>query len=462
MSTVSPFRRRLLNSIKPKIPNYLCFTALESGTFTLTIDANLSTSALQYIEYSLDGNAWVKTDNVNSQSVVITTPTIANGGKVYWRGIGNQLANSFSGNPSIFSSTCRFDASGEVMSLLKGKNFTKSRNVGNSAFARLFKDCSTIVNAKDLIIEVGSIGSYGLQEMFINCTSLITTPYINNLNGALAFNAMFKGCTSLVEVTYDLPVPPTISNRTYSSMFEGCTALVKTPNLPLTEFGDSAYYSMFRGCTSLVQAPLILPATLLKSSCYARMFYECKSLVNAPSLPATSLTDKCYQNMFYGCTNLVNVPDINVTSFTGNGQMQAMFQQCTSLKKCPIKSLPANVSNSSLSNTFRYCSELLDTPILPANTLNYESYYCLFDGCAKITYIKMLATDISASGALAAWVRGVSATGIFVKHIDAQWTTTGNDGVPRNWTVIYYDPALDKYYLDQQRSQECDDHGNPI
>lgn len=463
MSALSSFRRRLMAGAYPKEqPNYLCFTALESGTFTLTIDANLSTSALQYIEYSLDGNAWVKTDNVNSQSVVITTPTIANGNKVYWRGIGNQLANNFSGNPSIFSSTCRFDASGEVMSLLKSKNFTKNRNVGNSAFARLFKDCSTIVNAKDLIIEIGSIGSYGLQEMFINCTSLITTPYINNLNGALAFNAMFKGCTSLVEVTYDLPVPPTVSNRVYRSMFEGCTALVKTPNLPLTEFGDNAYLSMFRGCTSLVQAPLILPATSLKNICYSYMFYGCTSLVNAPALPATSLTKGCYQNMFYGCTNLVNVPDINVVSFTGTNQCQGMFQQCVSLVYCPIKSLPADISAASLSDAFRYCSELLDAPILPAITLNTESYYCLFDGCAKITYIKMLATDISASGALAAWVRGVSATGTFVKNINATWTTAGNNGVPTNWTVIYYDPALDKYYLDQQRQTECDDHGNPI
>ena len=51
---------------------------------------------------------------------------------------------------------------------------------------------------------------------------------------------------------------------------------------------------------------------------------------------------------------------------------------------------------------------------------------------------------------------------IFVKHIDAIWTTTGNNGVPTSWTIIYYDPALDKYYTDQTKSQECDDHGNPI
>ena len=74
----------------------------------------------------------------------------------------------------------------------------------------------------------------------------------------------------------------------------------------------------------------------------------------------------------------------------------------------------------------------------------------------------MLATDISASGSLTNWVYGLPSSGIFVKHIDAQWTTTGSSGVPTNWTVIYYDPAVDKYYTDQTRATECDDHGNPI
>ena len=336
---MSELRRRLLYAKPKELPNYLCFTALESGTFTLAIDAHLSTSALQYIEYSLDGNTWVKTDNVNSQSVVITTPTIANGDKVYWRGIGNQLANNFSNNPSVFSSTCRFDASGEVMSLLKGKDFTKTRNVGNSAFARLFKDCSTIVNAKDLIIEVGTIGSYGLQEMFINCTSLVTTPYINDVNAAYTFNGMFKGCSSLVEVTYDLPVPQTISNRTYSSMFVGCTALVKTPNLPLTEFGVAAYSNMFKGCTSLTTIST-LPATSLTNNCYDNMFNGCTSLVDAPFLPATNIPGGAYSGMFQGCINLKNVPDINVTSFTGTSNMNVMFYNCSSLVHCPIKSVP--------------------------------------------------------------------------------------------------------------------------
>lgn len=457
---ISNVRRRLLYAKPKKEYNYLCFTALESGTFTLTIDANLATSALQYIEYSLNGNTWVKTDNVNSQSVTITTPTIANGGKVYWRGIGNQLANNFSGNPSIFSSTCRFDASGEVMSLLKGENFTKNRNVGNSAFARLFKDCSTIVNAKDLTIEVGTIGSYGLQEMFINCTSLITTPYINDFNGAYAFSGMFKGCSSLVEVTYPLPVPSTVSNRAYRNMFEGCTALVKTPNLPLTDFGNNAYMNMFKGCTSLTTIST-LPATSLTDSCYKNMFDGCTSLVDAPFLPATNITGSAYSAMFAGCTNLKNVPDINVSSFAGTYNMSLMFYNCSSLVHCPIKSVPNDAPVQCFNSMFRGCTNLVDAFELPALVLNIYSYGSLFRD-TKVSYIKMLATDISANGCLGSWVSRVPSSGIFVKNINATWTNVGESGVPSGWTIIYYDPTDDKYYTDQTKATECDDHGNPI
>ena len=104
---------------------------------------------------------------------------------------------------------------------------------------------------------------------------------------------------------------------------------------------------------------------------------------------------------------------------------------------------------------------MVDAFDLPALVLNTYSYINMFRG-TKVSYIKMLATDISANGCLDYWVSGVPSSGIFVKNIDATWTNVGARGVPNGWNIIYYDPALDKYYLDQQRQTECDDHGNPI
>lgn len=56
-------------------------------------------------------------------------------------------------------------------------------------------------------------------------------------------------------------------------------------------------------------------------------------------------------------------------------------------------------------------------------------------GCVSLNYIKMLATDISATSCLVNWVRGVSPTGTFVKSKDATWDVRGASGIPEGWTV---------------------------
>lgn len=108
---------------------------------------------------------------------------------------------------------------------------------------------------------------------------------------------------------------------------------------------------------------------------------------------------------------------------------------------------------------FNNCTSLTTSPKLTAATLSGTCYSEMFKGCTSMNYITMLATDISANNSLLNWVQSIAATGIFVKNIDATWNVTGDSGVPTGWTVIYYDTTEDKYYIDQQKSQECDAHG---
>ena len=57
--------------------DYLTFEALEDGTFTMTLDAKLPTTCVESVSYSIDnGETWVTTNNVDNESVTITTPTI--------------------------------------------------------------------------------------------------------------------------------------------------------------------------------------------------------------------------------------------------------------------------------------------------------------------------------------------------------------------------------------------------
>lgn len=76
--------------------------------------------------------------------------------------------------------------------------------------------------------------------------------------------------------------------------------------------------------------------------------------------------------------------------------------------------------------------------VLPINTITKFSCNYMFYGCSRFNGLTCLATTIETAGSATGtsrWLRGVSPTGTFVKHPDANWPT-GDSGIPNNWTVI--------------------------
>lgn len=217
-------------------------------------------------------------------------------------------------------------------------------------------------------------------------------------------------------------------------MFDGCANLTTAPELPATTLADSCYAGMFYGCTSLTTAPE-LPATILTSWCYKGMFYGCTRLTTVPTtLPATTLKDYCYSDMFYDCTRLTTAPELPATTLASNC-CDSMFQGCTSLTTAP--ELPATtLAIDCYLEMFYGCTSLTTAPDLPATTLVDRCYRRMFDGCTKLNYIKMLATNISASSCLYMWVNDVASSGTFVKNKNATWNVTGVHGIPSGWTVV--------------------------
>ena len=149
--------------------------------------------------------------------------------------------------------------------------------------------------------------------------------------------------------------------------------LLKIPN-------EYCFAYLFQGCTGLTSAP-DLNATTLADNCYYKMFYGCTGLTSAPDLNATKLADDCYYQMFYGCTSLTSAPDLNATTLAD------------------------------------YC------------------YYQMFSGCTKLSYVKCLATDISATSCLGQWLKGVAASGTFVKASGMTGWSSGESGIPAGWTI---------------------------
>lgn len=62
---------------------------------------------------------------------------------------------------------------------------------------------------------------------------------------------LFKDCTTIIEAESDLLSATTLDSYCYAYMFEGCTGLIKAPELPATTLAMYCYNSMFKGCTNL-------------------------------------------------------------------------------------------------------------------------------------------------------------------------------------------------------------------
>ena len=172
--------------------------------------------------------------------------------------------------------------------------------------------------------------------------------------------------------------------------------------------GDYSLAFLFSRMTNLISAEnLILPATNLASNCYYRLFQNCIALEKAPKLlPAVTLSNSCYQQMFGGCTSLVEAPELPATT---------LAQGC-------------------YSNMFENCVSLVNAPELPATNLATQCYSSMFKGCTSLSYIKCLATDLSAYNCTTIWVSNVSQNGTFVKSSGVNWGT-GENGIPSGWTV---------------------------
>ena len=405
------------NPIPDYSKDYLTFVALEDGTISFDILNSIGTDKITSISYSTDNGAnWTTTENRNDkQENLSITVNVNKGDKILWKGdaktLGFYVNDEVGFVGSFFSSTAKFDAAGNVMSLIYGDEYKNKITIEKEyTFCFLFcgynlkKTCG-IVNAKNLSLPATTLASGCYSGMFFGCTNLVNAP-------TLPATTLTEGC--------------------YNSMFNGCTGLTTAPELPATTLANSCYGGMFYGCTKLVNAPT-LPATTLANYCYQNMFYDCTSLTTAPTLPATTLTSSCYNSMFNGCTGLTTAPELPATTLT-NSCYGGMFSGCTGLTTAP--ELPATtLAIYCYSQMFKGCTSLTTAPELPATTLAYSCYQNMFDGCSSLNYIKCLATTISATSCLSDWVSGVASIGTFVKAANMTSWTTGTSGIPSGWTI---------------------------
>ena len=100
-----------------------------------------------------------------------STPTVIAGSKVLWKGDYRGTSRSDYGQ---FSSTGKFNVSGNIMSLICEDDFVDKVDLTGSdhCFCYLFYLCSNLIGASDLILPATTLADYCYGNMFQNCTSL--------------------------------------------------------------------------------------------------------------------------------------------------------------------------------------------------------------------------------------------------------------------------------------------------
>lgn len=378
----------------PYESEYLTFDIISGGTLSC-----LSQVRTTDFLYSFDGGSvweqfdlsdWVAVLNVNA---------------------GDKVMFKYGGEPApvyadiFFSgSTAYFNLEGNIQSLRYGDDFESVDDSGT--FAGIFAG-TNVVSAENLCLDATSLRECCYQNMFSECSSLVTPPKLPATSlSNLCYDNMFGGCTSLTTAP-ELPAT-TLAEGCYSDMFNGCTNLTTPPELPATSLTMYCYDSMFEGCVSLTKAPE-LPAITAAYGCYYHMFQGCTSLVTPPELPATSLAVDCYRSMFEGCTGLTTAPELPATTLV-TSCYERMFYNCTSVTT---------------------------SPTLPAPILVLHCYRRMFYGCSSLSTIKCLAVQYgSGDGYTTEWVYGVSPTGTFYKDASGSWAR-GDNGIPDGWTVQF-------------------------
>lgn len=405
---------------------FFTLKSLEDGnaiTFTKGQDAPNNT-----IYYAVNKSSWQYTDTTITWNLD-RDDTI----KIYSNSDGFGVAGSYNG--WRFSSTKKFKAYGNIMSLVYSFNFkgkTSLASKGDATFDGLFYGCSNLVDVSNLVLPATTLKYHCYGSMFALCTSITKAPKLPATTLAqYCYAAMFFRCYSLTK-TPNLPAT-SIPFGAYDSMFVDCTSLVNAPYIAGTNLNQYSYRRMFLGCTSLSNVQDTLPATSLGNLCYWEMFGGCTSLVTAPALPATTVKYGCYEQMFDGCTSLTNIPSLQATTLASYCY-RAMFYGCTSLVNAP--SIQATtLAEHCCEEMFYGCTSLTTSPALNATTLVSGCYNTMFYGCTSLNKVTCYATNVANTDYYtSSWLANVASSGNFYAARGATWQS-GSSGIPSGWTV---------------------------
>lgn len=162
---------------------YLTIQALENGNFTISKESYFSE-----IGYSVNNGEW-------QSATKSKTLSLNEGDKVRVRITANKEYSTKSG--LFANNTIRFKVFGNIESLEYGDDFYGKPIKYQYAFKSLFKGCSGLVDASNLILP-SETSFQSHYEMFRGCSNMVSAPELTaSIVYSGAFASLFFGCTSL-------------------------------------------------------------------------------------------------------------------------------------------------------------------------------------------------------------------------------------------------------------------------
>lgn len=396
-------------STTPSSSAWFYILASESTDITWNVNSNKNYS----MYYGLNStSSW-------TSMAAGTTISLSKEDKLYIRGTYRPSGTS---DNAYFTSTGNITIGGNIISIAAGTTSTstisnRTSPYCNYQFYGLFKDCTKLISAEDMLLKIydGNSYSHVCESMFEGCTGLLYPP---------SFSSTGFSSTSSTGYQYY-----------FYKMFSGCSSLRYTPTISFSDARGTYFASnMFYNCTSLTDSYISFGGTTVGSYGYDAMFYGASKLcdLHINRLPATSVGSYGYRNMLRN-TDLVTAPEISATTIN-NSSMYCMFTNCKSLRTAPSILPATTLAQQCYRTMFSGCENLENAPELPATTLTTSCYHYLFTNCSKINYIKCNAkTNIDETNC-SHWVDNVASSGTFAKNSSATWTS-GISGIPEGWTI---------------------------
>lgn len=167
---------------------YLTFEILQNGYIQWYNDAEVN----MQIEYRRNKSEWTTCD-------CGTTINVQMNDILEFRGSNSSYMDIDSGESCHFSSNCRFNVKGNIMSLIYSDDFMlKDTLTDEYCFSSLFYYCDKLISAENLMLPAITLTDFCYCNMFIGCTSLTTAPELPATTLTRScYASMFFGCTSL-------------------------------------------------------------------------------------------------------------------------------------------------------------------------------------------------------------------------------------------------------------------------